>query len=125
MAVSLIRGTLCYYYTSQCCCALGSDAHFHQLAHAASALASASTTPAASALTPTARAASSCPLPSTADAHSIAALPAPSTQPTRLRLPSPAQRSPGDWSLFLGGSGPHTLVMNTRGAAGRVAFCLL
>eukprot|EP00965_Chrysotila_dentata_P068594 2266974-Pleurochrysis_carterae.AAC.1 len=62
-----------------------SDAHFHQLACAASALASRAT-PVASAPTPMARAVFSCPLPN-ADANGTAALPAPSTQPRVFAFP--------------------------------------
>eukprot|EP00965_Chrysotila_dentata_P163647 5403706-Pleurochrysis_carterae.AAC.1 len=73
--------------------ALGSDAHFHQLACAASALASASTPLTSAPTTPTV-AASLCPPPA-ADANGIAVLPAQSAQPTHLRLSAPARRTPG------------------------------
>eukprot|EP00965_Chrysotila_dentata_P134454 4446712-Pleurochrysis_carterae.AAC.1 len=104
--------------------AVGPDAHFCQLACAASALCSASTA-AAPAPTP-ASAVSSCP-PPTADANGTAALLAPSAHPTRLRLPAPARRSlrRANSSSFRDDSAPHTPVVNsTRGAAGRVAFSL-
>eukprot|EP00965_Chrysotila_dentata_P052164 1730844-Pleurochrysis_carterae.AAC.3 len=72
---------------------MGSDAHFSQLACAASALSSALTT-AEPARAP-AVAISSSP-PPTADANGTAALPAPSAHPTYLRLPAAARRKLGE-----------------------------
>eukprot|EP00965_Chrysotila_dentata_P192589 6175265-Pleurochrysis_carterae.AAC.1 len=72
--------------------AVGCDAHFSQLARAASALDSAST-PITSAAAPVAVTASLCPPPN-AGTNVAADLPAPHTQCTRLHLPAPAQPSP-------------------------------
>eukprot|EP00965_Chrysotila_dentata_P254791 6211990-Pleurochrysis_carterae.AAC.11 len=74
--------------------AVGSDAHFSQLARAASALDSASaSTPTVAA--PVAVSASSCPPPN-AGVDVAASLPASRTQGMRLHLPAPARPSPGD-----------------------------
>eukprot|EP00965_Chrysotila_dentata_P236626 6201424-Pleurochrysis_carterae.AAC.1 len=73
--------------------AVGSGAHFRQLARAASAFDSAST-PTTSAAVAAAATASSCPPPNT-DANATAVFAAPLTQCTRLRLPSPARFNPG------------------------------
>eukprot|EP00965_Chrysotila_dentata_P163622 5402733-Pleurochrysis_carterae.AAC.2 len=73
--------------------AVSSDALFSQLARAASALDSASTS-APSVAAPVAMSASSCP-PLNIDVDVAASLPAPLTQRTRLHLPAPCAINPG------------------------------
>eukprot|EP00965_Chrysotila_dentata_P022566 747566-Pleurochrysis_carterae.AAC.1 len=87
------RKSACYGLDFTLQIATGSDAHFHQFARAASALASASMP---STSVPVQTVAASSNPPPTSDANGTAALPAQGTQPTHLRLSAPAWRIPGE-----------------------------